>query len=129
MLKEEEEDAEEDCKSRANFWLEKAAQQGSSHAKFELWKQSTWSTNDPAVKLQRLRGLRECLPGNKEAELELVMNYASGNTGNLNREMAAMAIRQVRFLTENCEFLCSVIKTFHIFGYSLKNKSNLQNFI
>lgn len=78
--------------------MEKAAKLGSNLAKFELWKQKSKSNNDPAVKIQELRELRECLVGNKEAELELAMNYASGNFGNLNREMAAETVRQVSSL-------------------------------
>ena len=70
--------------------------QGSSFAKFELWKLSNKSNADPAVNLQQLRELRECLPHNKEAQLELAMKYAAGNIGNLvDKEMAAAYIRQV----------------------------------
>lgn len=89
-------DGEPDCKSRARDWLEKAALRGSSFARFELWKMNNESnTTEPAVNLKQLRDLRECLQNNKEAQLELAMNYASGNMGNLDRETAALYIKQV----------------------------------
>ena len=47
------------------------------------------------MNLQQLRDLRECLENNKEAQLELAMNYAAGNIGNLDRETAAGYIREV----------------------------------
>ena len=99
--------------------MEKAAEQGNCLAKFELWKQKAKCNNDPAVKIQELRELREiCLEGNEEAELELAMNYASGNIGNLNREMAAETVRQVSSeLTIMFSFLCLV--HVHIYIYIL----------
>jgi hypothetical protein len=36
------------------------------------------------------------LQQNKEAQLELAMNYAAGNIGNLDQETAAAYVRQVR---------------------------------
>ena len=70
-------------------------------AKFELWKQKVSSTNDHAVKLQHLRELRECAATNKEAALELAMNYASGNFGNVGPELAAIFVKQVGSLLTN----------------------------
>lgn len=99
--------------------MEKAAEQGNCLAKFELWKQKAKCNNDPAVKIQELRELREiCLEGNEEAELELAMNYASGNIGNLNREMAAETVRQVSSeLTIMFSFLCLVHVHIYIYIY------------
>ena len=53
------------------------------------------SNTEPAINLQQLRDLRECLQHNKEAQLELAMNYAAGNIGNLDQETAVSYIRQV----------------------------------
>lgn len=89
-------DGESDYKAKAKFWLEKAAKRGSNSAKFELWKMDNKSNAEPSINLQQLRDLRECLQDNKEAQLELAMNYAAGNIGNLDRETAALYIKQVR---------------------------------
>lgn len=89
-------DGEPDSKTKARYWLEKAARRGSSLAKFELWKMNNKSSSEAAVNLHQLRELRECLQHNKEAQLELAMKYATGNAGNLSRETAASYIRQVR---------------------------------
>ncbi|XP_028415900.1 cyclin-F-like [Dendronephthya gigantea] len=95
-------DGETDYKANAKFWLEKAAQRGSNAAKFELWKIRNKSNTDPFFNLQQLRDLRECLPHNKEAELELAMNYAAGNVGNLDRETTALYIKQFMANSRPC---------------------------
>jgi hypothetical protein len=59
------------------------------------------SNTEPAINLQQLRDLRECLQHNKEAQLELALNYAAGNIGNLDQETSASYIRQVSNSYEN----------------------------
>ena len=54
------------------------------------------SNTEPAFNLRQLRDLRECLQHNKEAQLELAMNYVAGNIGNLDKLTAASYVRQVR---------------------------------
>ncbi|CAB3979247.1 cyclin-F-like [Paramuricea clavata] len=95
-------DGEPDCKAKARYWLEKAALRGSSFAKFELWKMNNKLNTEPAVNLRQLRDLRECLQQNKEAQLELAMNYAAGNIGNLDQATAAAYVRQFMATSSPC---------------------------
>ncbi|KXJ26548.1 Cyclin-F [Exaiptasia diaphana] len=77
-------------------WLQNAASLGSSHAAYEIWKmKSAERLMEPSLMLQSVRELRDIASsGNIDAQLNLAMQYASGNLGGATKEQIAEFIRQ-----------------------------------
>lgn len=88
---------EDDRKQEESLqWLKNAANQGSCHAAFELWKLNfCQGPLEPYSRLQSLRELRDCAKDNHcDAQLTLALEYANGNLGGVTKSQVAEFITQ-----------------------------------
>lgn len=88
----------EDAKKKEESlqWLKNAANQGSCHAAYDLWKlRFCEGPMEPYSKLERLRELRDCaIASHPDAQLTLALEYARGNLGGVTKTQVAEFISQ-----------------------------------